>query len=755
MKKFVLISITFLSISAYSYSNNIYPSSFKIFEKYDGGELLISSGNEISQPRFYFIKHDWLNVSTYVTSWVRLERNYSKGNIFPDSDFLSSKTVGDNLYNVIWRDRKLQFAIIDTNIEIKLISDIPIYDQYIKPMEIEWVINDISDNCLLLIDGNLYYLKINSNSLDITFISESVFHSSLRHSEKLEDIEILYILNKSTSSNIILSDAKGTSRVIARIPIFDYNKCQFLNDTIVATISSNSGYNSLINIINIEKGILSSFWLESEYDKINFVRNDGNLQIYCLRNIENVYHFQVIKLDNFSIVGIEFDNPLSFEFVAPRAIYHYNSIFYVLFFNGIISIDETGQIQSADKIPIIDIFKDIPSIQTHNNIIVLSSKIGSVIFKSSPNYLWRVNRFISTSGKYIIPIILVILILALVQSIRHQKRLLLELIELPANGSIIVINKSGKLFKINDYARNIFGIDKSVKLGRAYENYIIKTELLPIKEQIDIAYTNKETLIKRINLLINGESKEWLCTIVPLRNIAGQFRGLIFTGIDITEQLERRRLFNWAQLLHDMQTNLSTIKLNAEQIEPYNPQDIIRLNKISHQVNILINRVRDIVTVGRTDYADLMTINADEICKSALSEFDENMSPNIKFLIKSEKFTLKCDKPKLIRAIRNAIENSIKSLKDKENGIIEIFCYKDAKNSYFTIKDNGCGMSQETVKKMLQPYFTTSKEKGGTGIGTMIMQQVIELHAGKIVINSEKDIGTELTFVIPLLQKTN
>ncbi len=70
----------------------------------------------------------------------------------------------------------------------------------------------------------------------------------------------------------------------------------------------------------------------------------------------------------------------------------------------------------------------------------------------------------------------------------------------------------------------------------------------------------------------------------------------------------------------------------------------------------------------------------------------------------------------------------------------------------FAIIDNGEGMNEDTQKKILKPYFTTNKKQGGSGIGTMIMQRVMELHGGNFAISSEINKGTEVVFSIPLKQ---
>lgn len=98
--------------------------------------------------------------------------------------------------------------------------------------------------------------------------------------------------------------------------------------------------------------------------------------------------------------------------------------------------------------------------------------------------------------------------------------------------------------------------------------------------------------------------------------------------------------------------------------------------------------------------------------------------------------------------MRNAIENSIKSFQ-QSNGTITISNSSDSKYVYISVKDNGPGMDANTKSKFTQPYFTTSKKNGGYGIGTMIMQHVMELHGGELKIDSEKGKGTEIVFCIP------
>ena len=141
-------------------------------------------------------------------------------------------------------------------------------------------------------------------------------------------------------------------------------------------------------------------------------------------------------------------------------------------------------------------------------------------------------------------------------------------------------------------------------------------------------------------------------------------------------------------------------------------------------------------------------VDAFDICNEVRSEFDEALFPHVKFFVNAQHFNLLCDKPKTIRAVRNAVENGIKSMQGKP-GSITINNWNDAKYVYIGIQDTGMGMDETTKKKMLTPYFTTAKVSGGAGIGTMIMQHVMELHGGEILVNSEKGKGTQIVFSIP------
>lgn len=93
----------------------------------------------------------------------------------------------------------------------------------------------------------------------------------------------------------------------------------------------------------------------------------------------------------------------------------------------------------------------------------------------------------------------------------------------------------------------------------------------------------------------------------------------------------------------------------------------------------------------------------------------------------------------------NIIKNGIESM--TTGGKIHIYLATNGEFVSIYFKDEGSGISQETLKKIGQPFYTT-KEKG-TGLGLTICFKIIENHRGKIHITSQVKVGTTFEVILP------
>ncbi len=95
----------------------------------------------------------------------------------------------------------------------------------------------------------------------------------------------------------------------------------------------------------------------------------------------------------------------------------------------------------------------------------------------------------------------------------------------------------------------------------------------------------------------------------------------------------------------------------------------------------------------------------------------------------------------------NILNNSMAAVADGGRIVLRTW-NEDDRFVGVSIEDNGCGMSEETVKNMFEPFFTTKKEKG-TGLGMSITYGIVKRLGGEIKVRSALSEGTTMTILLP------
>jgi len=93
----------------------------------------------------------------------------------------------------------------------------------------------------------------------------------------------------------------------------------------------------------------------------------------------------------------------------------------------------------------------------------------------------------------------------------------------------------------------------------------------------------------------------------------------------------------------------------------------------------------------------------------------------------------------------NIIRNAVQAM-NKPNGRIIVNAVANDQKVVLSINDNGCGISEEGLSKLFNPFYTTKGPDKGTGLGLYIVRQVVERNNGKISVQSKLGEGT--TFIL-------
>ena len=102
----------------------------------------------------------------------------------------------------------------------------------------------------------------------------------------------------------------------------------------------------------------------------------------------------------------------------------------------------------------------------------------------------------------------------------------------------------------------------------------------------------------------------------------------------------------------------------------------------------------------------------------------------------------------LIQVFKNVLINAAHAT-DNATGVISIETRDVNGVVEINISDNGTGIDQQALKRVLDPFFTTKEVGEGTGLGLSIAHQIVKAHQGKIAVDSEVNAGTTVTIQLP------
>ncbi len=115
--------------------------------------------------------------------------------------------------------------------------------------------------------------------------------------------------------------------------------------------------------------------------------------------------------------------------------------------------------------------------------------------------------------------------------------------------------------------------------------------------------------------------------------------------------------------------------------------------------------------------------------------------------------TIVADRQKFKQILFNLLSNAVKFSKDK-GGTITVSSKKEDGMARFSVSDTGIGIKKEDMKRLFHEFEQLdsgiSRKYEGTGLGLAITKQLVELHGGKITVESRFGRGSTFTFLLPL-----
>ena len=307
---------------------------------------------------------------------------------------------------------------------------------------------------------------------------------------------------------------------------------------------------------------------------------------------------------------------------------------------------------------------------------------------------------------------------------------------------VVLLDPHGVVVEANLAALNILG---EPLLGEIWRN-IIKRSFEP-KDGDGYEVSLKD------GRLIRFETQ-------PLQGGAGQL--IVMTDLTETRQLQARiahmqRLSALgkmvASLAHQVRTPLSAAMLYAANLgneslnyaarTKFQGKLLDRLQDLETQVNdmLLFARSGDGLATGSLSSQELLT-SIESSSEAMLKQYQASL--DVKLAQPDEILTGNSNA--LSSAVSNLIHNSLQAGANR----IQLSACKVDNDLQICVIDNGAGIKEELLDKVHEPFFTTRSQ--GTGLGLAVVQAVVQAHQGRVIIQSQANVGTRVCISLPLSQ---
>ncbi|MCJ2165084.1 MULTISPECIES: sensor histidine kinase [unclassified Pseudodesulfovibrio] len=214
--------------------------------------------------------------------------------------------------------------------------------------------------------------------------------------------------------------------------------------------------------------------------------------------------------------------------------------------------------------------------------------------------------------------------------------------------------------------------------------------------------------------------------------------------------------------LQIMKTDLALLDLNLKDVaeEKGDSTTIPEIMEIAEQFQIQIGRcaaiTREILRFGRQDAPQLQPIDLTTYLPKVWAMVENKATVHgvqLSCEVDAGVPSIEADPGQLQQVMINLMNNAIHAVVERNGshgGRIDVAAHGDERgNAVITVKDNGSGMSQDTLAKIFLPFFTTKAPGQGTGLGLSVCHSIIDSMGGELTVDSRKGEGATFTVVIP------
>ena len=207
-----------------------------------------------------------------------------------------------------------------------------------------------------------------------------------------------------------------------------------------------------------------------------------------------------------------------------------------------------------------------------------------------------------------------------------------------------------------------------------------------------------------------------------------------------------------AQVAHEVKNPLAGLLLYAlhlkGKIDKSSESEAALVDKIVETINHLIDTVERILGFARPITITPRSTNLNQIANDVLELLRPQITTNkidVHVSLSDEAALAMIDESSMRGALMNLILNAVEAM--PEGGRLTVRCDRNEQTLRLEIEDTGQGISEEAVKNIFEPFYTTKEQ--GLGLGMPYAKKIIEQHGGTITCDSRPGEGTTICIALP------
>jgi len=335
--------------------------------------------------------------------------------------------------------------------------------------------------------------------------------------------------------------------------------------------------------------------------------------------------------------------------------------------------------------------------------------------------------------------------------------------------AVFVLDSNGKVVTCNKRGEEILNLSLDKITSYFAPNLFEKTHY-EIAQWIRICLNEKQNSKSTFKIRSNEVEQTLEIHLQFIFSRLGRKEGVLLVMNDITPILQSKKAAAWLtiaqKLAHEIKNPLTTIRLSLQRIQmEYENKPELKEN-LEELIEDSLNeatRVRkvvdDFMRFSKTETDNPSSVNIKELIQDIVNKYLLTMPNKIEIKTEIDKNlpAITVVESQIYSAFSNIMDNAIESIHQKGSilikmGMAEIFENKSVfgirEYVVIEISDTGCGMDKSVLDKIFQPFYTT--KEGGSGLGLIIVNKIVEDHGGTIEIFSKKDLGTNVTIKLPV-----